>query len=89
MLLVLSPSNSLGVEEVGNGGHIGGNLIEVVVVHAEVVTTGRGAVVGLRRVSSSKVVGQKNALRRKLREVLVSGSGIVVLGSFQQLFIYP
>lgn len=40
VLLVFSPGNLLGIEQIRDGGDIGGHLVEVVVVHAKGVTTG-------------------------------------------------
>lgn len=79
VLHVLAPGDTPGVEEIGNGGDIGGDLVPVVVVHAEVVTGGGSTVVGLRGVSSGKVVGQQNALLCELGKVRIVGSSLEVL----------
>jgi hypothetical protein len=57
VLLVLAPGNALGVEQISNSGDIGGNLVEVVIVHAKGVTTSSRAVVRLRWVGDSVIVG--------------------------------
>lgn len=78
-LLVLTPRDALDVEQIGNGGHIGGDLVEIVVVHTKVVTSSRGNVVGLRRVGGGKVVGQEDTLLGELSKVGIIGNGFVVL----------
>lgn len=70
------PGNTLGVKHIGNGRHIGRNLLPVVIVHAKVFTTGRRAVVGLRRVSHAEVVGKQDSLRGELGEVGVLGGAV-------------
>lgn len=79
ILLVLTPSNVLGVEEIGDGGDIGWDLVEVVVVHAKVVTRSGSTVVGLRGMSDSKVVGQQNSLLGQLGQVLIQSGGLIIL----------
>lgn len=37
-LLVLAPRDLLGVEQIGDGGNIGRDLLEIIIVHAKVVT---------------------------------------------------
>lgn len=73
------PGDLLGAKQIGNSGHIRGNLVEIVVVHAKVLTTSRGAVVGLRGVCHSIVVGEQDTLRRNLGEVGVASDGLVIL----------
>lgn len=80
VLLVLAPSDLLGVEHIGNGGDVGGQLFKVVIVHAEGITGGGGSVVGLRGVSQGKVVGQEDTLLGQLGEVLIIRGSLVVLG---------
>lgn len=79
VLLVLAPGDLLGVEQVGNGGDVGGQLVEVVVVHAEGLTGGGGTVVGLRRVSQGEVVGEEDTLLSQLGEVGIVRGGLVIL----------
>ena len=62
LLLVLAPRDTLGVQQISNGGDVGRHLVEVVIVHAESVTTSGGTVVGLRRVGDSIVVGPTKEL---------------------------
>lgn len=81
VLLVLTPGNLLGVEQIGNGGDVGWQLVEVIVVHAKGITGSGGSVVGLRGVSQGKVVGQEDTLLGQLGEVLVIRSCLVVLGT--------
>lgn len=50
-----------------------------IVVHAKIITTSGSAVVGLRRVSDGKVVGQENTLLGQSLEVLVRSGGVKVL----------
>lgn len=88
-LLVLAPSNTLGVEQVGNGGDVGGDLAPVIVVHAEVITTSGGTVVGLGGVSNGEVVGQENTLLGQGLEVLVRSGGGEVLLTYVSLHSLP
>lgn len=60
VLLVLAPRDALGIEQISDGGDVGRNLVEVVVVHAKGVTTSSSAVVRLRRVGHSVEVGPEN-----------------------------
>lgn len=76
--LVLGPRDALGVEQVHDGGHVGGDDVEVVVVHAEVVTTRCGAVVGLGRVSGGEEVAQGDTLGGEPCHVWVAGGTLVV-----------
>lgn len=54
----------------------------VIIVHAEVVTSSGGAVVGLGGVSDAEVVGQQDTLFGQCLEVLVTSSGGKVLSDF-------
>lgn len=85
ILLVFTPSNLLGVKQIGDGGDIGGNLVEVVVVHTEGVTSSGRTVVGLGRVCHRMVVGEQNTLLSELGEVLIVGSGFKIL----RRLVYP
>lgn len=80
-LLVLSPRDPFGIEQIGDGRHVGRDLVEIVIVHAKVVTGSRCNIVGLRGVGSGKVVCQKNTLLRDLRKVAVIGSDLIALVS--------
>lgn len=80
--LVDLPGDVLGVEQVGDGGHVGRNLVPVVVVHAKVVTTSGSTVVGLRGVGDGEVVGEQDTLLGQLREVGV-GSNVLKVGVFE------
>lgn len=79
ILLVLSPRNVLGVKQIGDGGDVIGFLLEVIIVQAEVVTSSRGKVIGLRRVGGSEVVCEENTLLGQCREIDIVGGGLVVL----------
>lgn len=81
VLLVLAPGDVLDVEHVGDGGYVGRDLVEVVVVHAEGVAAGGGAVVGLGGVRDGPVVAQEEALLGQLGEVWVIGGIVKVLWS--------
>ena len=78
-LLVLTPRDLLGIQQIGDGRHIGRDLVEIVIVHAKVVTGSRCNIVGLRGVGSGKVVCQENTLLRDLCKVAVVGSDLVGL----------
>jgi hypothetical protein len=56
ILLVLSKGDSSELQDVEQGGDVGTNLVEVVLVHTEVVTTVDRSVLGLRRMSGTEVV---------------------------------
>ena len=79
VLLVLAPGNLLGIEKIGNGRNIGRNLVKVVVVHAESVTSCRGSIVGLRWMGHRVVVGEQDTLLSQLGEVLIASGGLEVL----------
>lgn len=79
VLLVFTPGDLLGVEQIGNGGDIGGNLVEVIVVHTEGVTSSGGTIVGLRGVGHGVVVGEQDTLLGQLGPVRIASSGIEVL----------
>ena len=57
MLLILSPGNALGVEQVRDGGDVCGHRLEVIIVHAPIVTSSRSDVIRLRRVGGAIVIG--------------------------------
>jgi hypothetical protein len=63
--LVLSPRDSFSVQQVHDCGDIGRNGVEIVIVHAEVITSSSGAIVGLRRMCDGPVVGKSNTLSCK------------------------
>lgn len=77
--LVLAPCNSFGVEQVGNCRHIGRDLVEVVIVQSECIPAGGGAVVWLRRVRHSPVVGQEEAFLGEFGETGSEGGSVEVL----------
>lgn len=77
--LVFTPGNVLGVEQIGNGRHVGRNLMEVIIVHAESVTSSGCTVVRLRRVSDGPEVAQKETLLGQLRQMFVGSSSIIIL----------
>lgn len=81
VLLVLSPRNGLGIEQIRDGGDIRRQLMEIVIVHAENVAAGRGTVVRLRRVRQCEVVRQEDSLRGQLGEIRIVSGGLVVLRS--------
>lgn len=62
VLLVLAPRDALVLQKVDDRGDVGVNGADGVVVHAEVVTSVRSNIVGLRGVSHAKVVAQRDAL---------------------------
>lgn len=62
VLLVLAPRDALVLQKVDDRGDVGVNGADSVVVHAEVVTSVRSNIVGLRGVSHAKVVAQCDAL---------------------------
>jgi hypothetical protein len=78
-LLVFTPRDSLGVQKIHDGGDVGGNLDEVVIVHSELVTSCSRGIVGLGRVSDGPEVGQLNTLGGQVLLVAVIGSIAVVL----------
>lgn len=79
--LVLAPGDLAGVEKVGNGRDIVGNLPPGVVVHSEVVTTSSGDVVGLGWVSNGPVVVQEDTVLLQLVQMRLDLSGGQVLKS--------
>lgn len=79
VFLVLAPGDVLRVEQIRNGRDVGGKLDKLVMVHTPGITTGGGAVVGLRRVREGPEVGQGDTLLGQLGEVGVFGSGFIVL----------
>lgn len=79
VFLVLSPCDILGIEQVRDGRDIGRNFDKVIMVHSKCVTTGRGAVVRLRRVRESPEVAQGETLFGQLGEMGVICGVFVVL----------
>ena len=77
-LLVLGPRDALGVEQINNGGDVGREEVEIIIVHAEVVTGGGSAVVWLGRMGCGEVVSQGDALGGQVLLVWVAGSSAVV-----------
>lgn len=77
-LLVLGPGNALGVEQIRNRGDVGWEEVEIVVVHAEVVTGSSSAVIGLAGMSCSEVLAQGDPLAGKVLQVWVASGGAVV-----------
>ncbi|KAI3482850.1 hypothetical protein L1887_54381 [Cichorium endivia] len=66
------------VEEVEEGGDVGGDVVEGVVGEAPEITGDRGDVVGLRRVGDGVVVVKENALREESLHGGGGDSGLVV-----------
>lgn len=62
VLLVKTPRDTVVLEQVNDSRDIARVAVEVIVLHAKVVTSDGGHVVGLRRMSDAKVVGQGDAL---------------------------
>lgn len=87
-LLVFTPRDSLGFQHINDGGDVLGNLIEVVVVHSELVTSSSGSIVGLRRVSDRPEVGQGDTLGSQVLLVAVIGSIAVVLCQLASLLLH-
>ena len=56
ILLVGAPRDTSVLEQINDGGDVAGDLDEVVVLHAEVVTADSSNIVGLRGVSDCIVV---------------------------------
>lgn len=79
VFLIFSPGNLLGIEQIRDGGDIGGHLVEIITVHSKVVTTGRSTVVRLRRVSDTPVVAQCDALFGEILLVGITSGGGVIL----------
>lgn len=77
--LVFTPGDVLGIEQIGYGRNVGRNLMKVIIVHAESVTSSRCAVVRLRRVSDSPEVVQKETLLGQHRQMLGGSSSIEIL----------
>jgi hypothetical protein len=65
VFLVLSEGNSLLSKQVKHRRHVGWDPVERIVVHSKIVTTVNGTVVGLRRVSITKVVCESDTLLGK------------------------
>lgn len=79
LFLIFPPRNAFSVQQVSNGRDIGRNLVEVIVIHAEVVTPGGGTIIGLGGVSGSPVIGQRNSLFGQDLLVGVTSRSTVVL----------
>lgn len=62
VFLVLGPRDALVLEEVNDGRHVGDDLVKVVVLHAKVITTDGGDVVGLTGVGHAMVSAQSDTL---------------------------
>lgn len=82
ILLVSAPGNALVIEQVNDGGNVGWDLLEVVVVAAKGITTNGGDVVGHRRVCHTEVVVNADTLRCKPLQVWVVKC-IVIVGVLQ------
>lgn len=78
VLLVLRPGNTLILQQIDDAGDIARNLVEIIIVHAKVVTTNRGNVVGLTRVSDSVVVAQRDAFLGQPGKVGIASSFVIV-----------
>lgn len=78
MFLILAPSNLLGVEQIGNGGDISRNAVEVVILHAKGVSSGSSTVVWLRRMRDGVVVGQGDTLGGEPFEIDITSGGLVI-----------
>lgn len=57
------------LKKINNGGDIKVDHIEVIVLHAEVVTRHSRHIITLRRVADGVVIGQGDTLSRERREV--------------------
>lgn len=69
VLLVVAPRDATILEQVDDGRHVEVGRVQVIVLHAKVVTSNVGHVVGLGRVSDTIVVGQLDALLGEPGEV--------------------
>lgn len=81
VFLVHRPADASGFEKIYNSGDIAGDLVEVVVVHAEVITSNGSSIVGLRRVSDSEVIIKSDTLAGQPGQVWVTSS-LVKIGVF-------
>lgn len=79
ILLVSSPGETLGLEEIDNGLVGIGDGVEVIVVQSEVVSTGSSDVVGLRRVGDTGVLVEEHTLGNEGGQGSIGGSLGVVL----------
>lgn len=77
-LLVLTPRDTLNIEEINDGGDVSWESVEVVIVHAEVVTSSSGGVFWLGRMSSSKVAAEGDTLLGKELQIWVR-SGLAII----------
>ena len=82
VLLVLAPADALGVKQVNDGRHIGVDEVEVVVVHAKVVTTNCSHVVRLGRVRHSEMVAESDTLGGQPGKIRYRRE--LILGAFRQ-----
>lgn len=69
VLLVVAPRDAAVLEQVDDGRHVEVERVQVIVLHAKVVTSNGGHVVGLGRVSDTEEVGQLDTLLGKPGEV--------------------
>lgn len=77
--MILAPGHAFGVKQIGDGGDIGGNLMPGVIVHAEIITGSRSAVIGLGRMGDGKVVGQENSFFGQSLKVCIGRRGVEIL----------
>lgn len=82
--LILGPGDTLGIQKINDGGYIGRDCMEVIVVHAKGLTTSGRAVVGFGRVGRCPVVRQGDPLCGKRLLVWVAAGSAVVLGVIYQ-----
>jgi len=72
VFLIFAPADSSRLEEVDNSADILRNRVEVVVVHAEVVTADTGNIVWFRRMSDAEVAVEEHSLLGESGQIRVT-----------------